>query len=202
MAKRLRLTPIKTPLCPDSLKMARAIQWEISAARADVDKTRASTVRESPHITRLIGTIPFINAQLADGTPVALKFVAGRNHADTGLPHYIALDREEAQLFVKSGYADYQLRLDPDGNGSFHVYVVRPAHRTTLAGVLFALANPGVRFKKVLLRDRSSLNFRRSNLEAELPDERRSFKSTVPDLGPYAERISLILGVQEGNDAS
>ncbi len=200
MAKSLRLPPIKTPLRADSLKVARDIQQAVKEYREEVDKTRESATRESPHTTRLINSIPFIVAWLEDDTPVSLKFIAGRPHPATGLVAYAVLDREQVELFHASEFADHQWRLDGTGKKddaaeSYHIFLVRPGPRTTAASVLFALANPGVRFKEVSLADRNSFNLRRSNLDATPPDEeqRRKRKRHVPDMVPYQERIAEII---------
>lgn len=172
------LIPEKTPLAPASADIVKRLQLIIRDARKEANAKRPNTQQESPQIVELIDSIGFIDARLEDGTPVALRFVAGlEKHPGTGLDYYAVIDRESAAAIKASAFAHYKWRAEKDKqNGSVTIRAQQTAETTTAARIIYRLAHPGEvkgrRFQVSIQEDdegkRNALDLRLSKLGVRL----------------------------------
>lgn len=185
-----KVTANKTPLDAATARRVKKIQETIDRARKRIDGWRKSSRRDSSHTIKFVEDLAFIEGRLADGERIAIRFVNGVRHPDTGFNHFVIASCASARTWSSSPYrghkwfarratnGDYEVRLE-------HAHAGGQSKPSNAARVLYELAHPGALRTprhRVVIKERgdirNGLDLRLSNLELEAPAEYRPRKST------------------------
>lgn len=141
------------------------LHWEKTPLDdATYERVKAEQLRlENERVSRIeIRHLPFIYGHLADGTPIAIKFVTSPYpHHDTGLRRYVIVDADVAQNLE----AEQDPREPWGWSLSFGKYGTKPPRlavtKTNMpqaARVIFELGNPGAPIQRGLVVSAENCN--------------------------------------------
>ena len=204
-----KVTADKTPLDTDTAARVKAIQRAIGRARDRIDAWRKGAKKESNHTIAFVESIGFsIFGKLADGSEIALRFVNGIRHPDTGLNHFVIVSRETAGAWPASPYKEHKWFARQATTGDYEVRLQHPPASSlnksvNAARAVYELAHPeafGTPGHRVVVKDqgglRNGLDLRLSNLKMESPAEYRSQKKGTkpPSLDDLRREIASLIG--------
>lgn len=210
---KLKVTADKTPLAPITAKLAKQVQVAIGRARTRIDDWRQKNrndgtefKRDSNHTVSFVEGLGFRFGRLANGEEVAIRFVNGMRHPDTGFNLFAVVSKRTAIRWSSSRYKDHKWFARRSTTGHCEIRLQPPTgglNKSILAArAIYELENShvvGKRHHRVVIGERSDLrnglDLRLSNLELETPAGRRTSKKTPkpPSLEDLRAEIDALM---------